>query len=149
MVPYSLTPPSMKGLLLDANPPVVLRPPVCPRSGFRHLVVLLPGEPGPHHGDSTTAPGAPLKLLSMSATRAGSSSHPGLPLAKLCWRPSERNPLSTALGLAFQVVPSLPFLSRTKPGLSISSRPSPVRNLLLPPLALAIIPAFSIRSPAS
>ena len=59
MVPYRLTPPSMKGLLFDAIPPVVLRPPVCPRSGFRQLLVLLPCEPGPLDGDSTTAPGAP------------------------------------------------------------------------------------------
>ena len=52
MVPYRLTPPSMKGLLFDANPPVVLRPPICPRSGFRLVV-------------SRRLPGPPLKLLSM------------------------------------------------------------------------------------
>ena len=58
-----MTPPSMKGLLLQAKAPCCV---VLPCLFAEWLSAVVSGEPaGPHDGDSATAPGAPLKLLSM------------------------------------------------------------------------------------
>jgi hypothetical protein len=129
MVPYSLTPPSMKGLLLDAKAPCCVVLP-CLFAEWLSAVVLV-SPPVRTMAIPRRPPGAPLKLLSMLCNPGRFEFTPWPTLGKVsCWRPSGSDPLPTALGCAFQVVPSLPFLGETAlPG-----------NLPLPPPALALIP---------
>ena len=91
MVPYRLTPPSMKGLLLQAKAPCCVVP-TCLFAEW--LSAVVSGEPGPLDGDSTTAPGAPLKLLSMLCNPGWFEFTPWPTLGKVpCWRPSVLTPL--------------------------------------------------------
>ena len=91
---------------------------------------LSSGEPGPLDGDSTTAPGAPLKLLSMLCDPGTFEFHTlAYPWQSPMLAPKRKSaPLSTALGLEFQVVPSLAYLASSV----LASTPLELLSLLLP-----------------